>query len=264
MLDRNFILRLVSPLALGCVLLLVWEIIVRTFDVPVFVLPAPLAVFEALIENFGPLMASAWATLRITIAAFVVALIVGVGLAVLFAQHHLMERMVYPYVVVLQVTPVVAIAPLIIIWVGYERVELALLILATIVAFFPILSSTALGLKSVDHGLRDLFRLYGANRWQTLIKLEAPSTLPLLLTGMKTSGGLAIIGAVVAEFVAGSGTATGLAWRIAEAANRLEIPKMFAALLLLSVLGVSIFFALSALEYALLRKWHESMLRRES
>lgn len=264
MLNREAMIRLLSPIALGIGLLILWEILVRGFDIPVFVLPGPIAIFEALAANFSSLMLSAWATLRITIAAFFVALIVGVSLAVIFSQSRLMEMMIYPYAVALQVTPVVSIAPLVIIWVGYERVELALLILATIVAFFPILSATALGLKSVDHSLRDLFRLYGAGRWQTLIKLELPSTLPLLLTGMKTSGGLAIIGAVVAEFVAGSGTATGLAWRIVEAGNRLEIPKMFAALLLLSFLGIAIFLLLSAVEYALLRKWHESMVRRES
>jgi NitT/TauT family transport system permease protein len=245
------------------VLLTLWEVSVRIGNIPVFVLPGPILIFEALVANFGSLMISAWATLRVTVAAFIVALILGVGLAILFSQSRLVELMVYPYAVALQVTPVVAIAPLILIWVGFERVELALLILATIVAFFPILSSTTLGLKSVDHGLKDLFRLYGASRWQTLIKLEMPSTLPMLLTGMKTSGGLALIGAVVAEFVAGSGTATGLAWRIVEAGNRLEIPKMFAALALLSLLGIAIFLALSALEYFALRKWHESMVKRE-
>ncbi len=257
-------LRLLSPIMLGIGLLVFWEVMVRALDVPVFVLPGPLVIFEALVTNFASLMASAWATLTITLAAFLVALFAGVGLAILFSRSRLVELMVYPYAVALQVTPVVAIAPLILIWVGYERIELALLILATIVAFFPILSATTLGLKSVDHGLRDLFRLYGASRWQTLIKLELPSTLPLLLTGMKTSGGLALIGAVVAEFVAGSGTATGLAWRIVEAGNRLDIPKMFAALLLLSLLGITIFLLLSALEWALLRKWHESMVKRES
>lgn len=262
--DRKAIARLLSPVLLGIFLLAFWEFAVRAADIPVFVLPGPLKIFASLVDNFGSLMGSAWATLKITFAAFTVALIAGVGLAILFSQSRLIELMVYPYAVALQVTPVVAIAPLILIWVGYERIELALLILATIVAFFPILSATTLGLKSVDHGLRDLFRLYGAGRWQTLIKLELPATLPLLLTGMKTSGGLALIGAVVAEFVAGSGTATGLAWRIVEAGNRLDIPKMFAALLLLSLLGIAIFLALSLLEWVLLRKWHESMVRRES
>lgn len=256
-------LRLFSPILLGVALLVLWEVLVGALDVPVFVLPGPLAILDSLVSNFGSLMVSAWATMKVTFAAFLVALAAGVGLAVLFSQSRLVELMIYPYAVALQVTPVVAIAPLILIWVGYDRVELALLILATIVAFFPILSATTLGLKSVDHGLKDLFRLYGAGRWQMLWRLELPATLPYLLTGMKTSGGLALIGAVVAEFVAGSGAATGLAWRIVEAGNRLEIPKMFAALFLLSLLGIAIFLLLSALEYFALRKWHESMVKRE-
>jgi NitT/TauT family transport system permease protein len=262
--DRQAIARLLSPVLLGIFLLAFWEFAVRAADIPVFVLPGPLKIFASLVDNFSSLMGSAWATLKITFSAFIVALIAGVGLAIVFSQSRLVELMVYPYAVALQVTPVVAIAPLILIWVGYERIEVALLILATIVAFFPILSATTLGLKSVDHGLRDLFALYGAGRLQTLIKLELPATLPLLLTGMKTSGGLALIGAVVAEFVAGSGTATGLAWRIVEAGNRLDIPKMFAALLLLSMLGIAIFLTLSLLEWVLLRKWHESMVKREN
>jgi len=168
----------------------------------------------------------------------------------------------FPYAVVLQVTPIVAIAPLILIWVGYERVEVALLILAWLAAFFPVLSNTTLGLRSADHNLRDLFRLYGASRWQVLSDLQLPSALPYILAGMKISGGLALIGAVVAEFVAGSGTATGLAWRIIEAGNRLDIPRMFAALFLLSILGITIFFTLTAIEQRALRHWHESAVRQ--
>ncbi|HSZ75188.1 MAG TPA: ABC transporter permease subunit, partial [Rhizomicrobium sp.] len=181
----------------------------------------------------------------------------------LFSQSRIIETALYPYAVILQVTPVVAIAPLILIWVGFDHIDVALLILAFIVAFFPILSNATLGLKSVDHNLIDLFRLYGASRWQIMWKLQFPTALPYLLGAMKVSGGLALIGAVVAEFVAGSGTATGLAWRIVEAGNRLQIAKMFAALALLSVLGIAIFFALSALEWALLHRWHESALKKE-
>jgi NitT/TauT family transport system permease protein len=185
-------------------------------------------------------------------------------LATLFAQSEIVEMSLFPYAVILQVTPIVSIAPLILIWVGLDHVERALLILATIVAFFPILSNMTLGLKSVDHNLRSLFDLYGATRWQRLKELQFPSALPYLLGGMRISGGLALIGAVVAEFVAGSGTGTGLAWRIVESANRLQIPRMFAALLLLSLLGIGIFLALSALQVLLLRKWHESAVRRET
>ena len=174
------------------------------------------------------------------------------------------ERALYPYAVVLQVTPVVAIAPLILIWVGFEHINTALVLIAALVAFFPILSNTTLGLKSADFNLVDLMRLYGASRWQILWRLRLPTALPYLLGAMKIAGGLALIGAVVAEFVAGSGTATGLAWRIVEAGNRLEIATMFAALLLLALLGIAIFAALSLLEWALLRRWHESALRPQS
>ena len=230
---------------------------------PVYVLPGPSAIWFSLLDNWSSLMASLWTTLRISIVAFVLAVSGGVALAVLFSQSRLVANALFPYAVILQVTPVVAIAPLILIWVGLDNAEYAILILARIVAFFPILSNTVAGLRSADHNLHDLFELYGASRWQVLVQLQFPSALPNLLTGMKISGGLSLIGVVVAEFVAGSGSSTGLAWRILEAGNRLQIPKMFAALLLLSLLGVVIFFALSALEWLILRRWHESMVKRE-
>ena len=255
--------RWLLPLALGIAVLAAWEILVRAYDVPRFVLPAPSAIFGALVANFPSLMASLWTTLRITLMAFGLAVASGVLLAVLFSQSRTIEMMLYPYAVVLQVTPVVAIAPLIVIWVGFARIDLALLILAWIVAFFPILSTTTLGLRSADHNLVDLFRLYGASNGQILWRLRLPSALPYLLNGMKTSSGLALIGTVVAEYGAGSGTATGLAWRIVEAGNRLQIATMFAALLLLAALGIAIFFALALLEYGILRKWHESAVTRE-
>ncbi|TNE42567.1 MAG: ABC transporter permease [Alphaproteobacteria bacterium] len=252
------LLKFLAPLLLGLAVLGLWEALCRWQDVPVFVLPKPSDIFLALLENFASLMSSLWATLRVTLLAFFTALVLGVALAALFSQSRLLELMLYPYAVVLQVTPVVAIAPLILIWVGFDRVELALLILATIVAFFPILSSATLGFRSIDTNQRDLFQLYRAGRWQKFRYLQFPSALPYLLNGMKVSAGLALIGAVVAEFVAGSGAATGLAWRIVESGNRLQIPKMFAALLLLSLLGIFLFFLLTWLEHLILRKWHES------
>ena len=165
---------------------------------------------------------------------------------------------------IIQVTPVVAIAPLILIWVGFDHVNRALVLIAFLVAFFPILSNTALGLRSADFNLIDLMRLYGASRWQILRRVQLPSALPHILGAMKIAGGLALIGAVVAEFVAGSGAGAGLAWRIIEAGNRLEIAKMFAALALLATLGIAIFSALSAAEWLLLRRWHESALEKQS
>jgi len=257
------IFKYLLPFALGLAVLAAWQIAVRALDVPVYLLPAPSDIAAAFAQNFPSLMASLWATLSVTLVAFVLAVVVGVALAILFSQSRMVENALYPYAVVLQVTPVVAITPLILIWVGYDRIELALILIAFLVAFFPILSNTVLGLKSADHNLIDLFRLYGAKRRQILWRLQLPGALPYLLGAMKIAGGLALIGAVVAEFVAGSGTSTGLAWRIIEAGNRLEIAKMFACLGLLAALGIAIFAALSALEYALLHKWHESALKKQ-
>lgn len=255
---RDRLVGILFPVLVGILLLGFWEMAVAFFDTPEFVLPSPSRIGMALTENFESLIQSAWVTLRITILAFVFATFGGVLLAVLFSQSRLVEIALFPYAIVLQVTPVVAIAPLILIWVGFDNVNTALLILAWIVAFFPVLSNTVLGLRSVDRNLMDLFTLYGASRTQRLFSLQLPAALPYILGGMKISGGLALIGAVVAEFVAGSGTGTGLAWRIIEAGNRLQVPTMFAALLLLSLLGVLIFFALTLLEHLVLRSWHES------
>ena len=256
-------LDILLPLLLGAVLLGIWELVVAARHVPPYVLPAPSAILNALTGNFSSLMASLWSTLTVTLEGFLAALVAGVALAVAFSQSRWIERALYPYAVVLQVTPVVAIAPLILIWVGFEHINAALALIAALVAFFPILSNTTLGLKSVDFNLVDLMRLYGATRWQILWRLRLPAALPYLLGAMKIAGGLALIGAVVAEFVAGSGTATGLAWRIVEAGNRLEIATMFAALTLLALLGIAIFAAFSLLEWALLHRWHESVLRQQ-
>lgn len=261
---RARLFQIALPLLVGIAACALWEAVVTFNNLPEFVLPAPSRIAASLIDNWTSLIGSLWVTFRVTLAAFLLALVGGAGLAVLFSQSRTVEMALFPYAVILQVTPIVAIAPLILIWVGFDRVELALLILAWLVAFFPILANTTLGLRSADHHLLELFRLYGASRWQILTGLQFPSALPYILGGMKISGGLALIGAVVAEFVAGSGSAAGLAWRIIEAGNRLQIPKMFAALALLSALGIGIFFLLSLLEYLLLRRWHESALARET
>ena len=255
-------LDIALPLLVAVLVLGGWQWAVRHWQVPVYVLPAPSDIAMALADNFTSLMAALANTLLITLEGFLGALIAALALAILFSQSRTIERAFYPYAVILQVTPVVAIAPLILIWVGFERINLALVIIATIVAFFPILAGATLGLKSADFNLIDLTRLYGASKLQQLWRIRLPTALPYLLAGMKTAGGLALIGAVVAEFVAGSGTATGLAWRIVESGNRLEIATLFAALALLAFTGVALFAALSLLEWALLRRWHESAINR--
>jgi NitT/TauT family transport system permease protein len=244
------------PLSVGIFVLSLWEALVRVLDVPKFILPPPSMIADALISNFPQLLEALWETVKLTVLAFAASFVGGLALAVLFVRSRLIERSFLPYALVLQVTPIVAIAPQIVIWVGVDHVERAVFILATIVAFFPILSNASLGLRSVDPGLMDLFKLYRASGVQRLWLLQLPSALPALLAGARISAGLALIGAVVAEFVAGSGEAVGLAWRISESASRLQTPLTFAALLLLSLTGLALNALVTMIEKRLLRHRH--------
>ncbi len=258
-----WIRRAAGPLSVGIGLLLFWQLAVMFYDVPHYVLPSPTRILEALIEDWSTLFLSLWSTLQTTFIALFFAVTLGVALAVLFTQWDWLERAILPYVIVLQVTPVVSIAPLIIIWTG--DIKVSLLICAWLVAFFPILSNTILGLNSVDHNLIDLFDVYGATRWQKLTLLRLPAAMPYFLGGLKISGGLALIGAIVAEFVAGTGgQGSGLAFRILESGYQLRIPRMFAALILISVTGILIHLMTSWISWAILHKWHESAIKRES
>jgi NitT/TauT family transport system permease protein len=255
------LLRVLLPIALLAVGVLLWREVVRFYAIPPYVLPGPGLVFSTVISDWAVLSGSLLVTLTTTLEGFLLAVVGGVGLAVLFNQSRLIEYSLYPYAVILQVTPIVAVAPLLLIYLPQPA---AVLVCAWIVAFFPVLANTTLGLNSVDHNLADLFRLYGATRAQVLWELKLPAALPYILGGLKIAGGLSLIGAVVAEIAAGSaGAGSGLAYRIAESGYRLNIPRMFAALLLLSVVGVVIFFALSLLSHLLLRRWHESAIVRE-
>jgi NitT/TauT family transport system permease protein len=257
--DRG--LRIGLPILVLMLAIALWDAIVRLNHIPPYVLPAPGLVFDTLFSDGALLWRSLLVTLVTTFEGFLLATIGGIGLAILFSQSRLVEYSLYPYAVILQVTPVVAIAPLLLI---YLPQPLAVLACAWIVAFFPVLANTTLGLRSVDHNLIALFDLYKASRWQVLWNLKLPAALPQMLTGLRIAGGLSLIGAVVAEIAAGSaGAGSGLAYRIAESGYRLNIPRMFAALLLLSLAGVAIFFTLSALSHLALRRWHESAVKRE-
>ena len=258
--DRR--LRILLPAVTLLIGLALWEAVVFVNGIPPYVLPAPTLVAQTLFDDWQPLWASLLVTLGTTVQGLLLAFGGGVALAILFNQSRLVEYAFYPYAVILQVTPVIAIAPLLLI---YLPQPLAVLACAWIVAFFPVLANTTLGLRSLDHNLVDLFTLYGASRLQTLVRLKLPAALPYMLEGLKIAGGLALIGAVVAEIAAGSaGAGSGLAYRIAESGYRLDIPRMFAALILLSVAGVVVFAALSLLSYLVLRRWHESALAEES
>jgi NitT/TauT family transport system permease protein len=254
--------RLLAPVAIGVLFLAIWEATVRLQDIPPYILPAPSAIAESLWTDGPSLFGSLLVTLRITLAALAAAALLGGAIALLFSRSRLLELSLFPYAVILQVTPIVAIAPLIIIWV--KEPFLALLVCAWIVAFFPIVSNTTVGLSSADRNLLALFRLYGASPGQVLLYLRMPTALPYFLAGLRISGGLALIGAVVAEFVAGTGgSETGLAFRILEAGYRLAIPRMFAALLMLSLTGIVIYLLLDFLSRRLLRHWHESAITEE-
>lgn len=256
------IARFLLPTLVGLLFLLGWEILVRANDIPPYLLPGPMAIARAMVEDWPNLWASLLVTLSVTFAALAAAVIGGGGLALIFAQSRWIEASLFPYAIILQVTPIIAIAPLILIYVrdGF----LALLICAWIVAFFPVLSNTTLGLRAADHGLLDLMRLAGARRWQILWYLRLPAAMPYFLAGVRIAGGLSLIGAVVAEFTAGTATAgSGLAYRILESGYRLDIPRMYAALALLSAAGIAIYAALGLLSWLLLRRWHESELAQE-
>jgi NitT/TauT family transport system permease protein len=257
--DRS--LRIVLPIVVLLLVLAIWEMAVRIEDIPPYVLPAPGLILKTLVADWALLSHSLLVTLTTTFEGFLLAAAGGVGLAVLFNQSKLVEYSLYPYAVILQVTPVVAVAPLLLIYLPQHA---AVLVCAWIVAFFPVLANATLGLHSVDRNLVDLFSLYGASRGETLWRLKLPSALPYILGGLRIAGGLSLIGAVVAEIAAGSaGAGSGLAYRIAESGYRLNIPRMFAALLLLSVAGIVIFYLLSLLNYLVLRRWHESALTVE-
>ena len=254
--------RVMLPITIFALALLAWEVLVRVSQIPHYILPGPSLIGQTLWANLGSLMTSWWFTVKITFGALFLAVLGGVLLATVFALSRWVELSLFPFAIMLQVTPIIAIAPLIIIFI--PSTTAALLLVAWIVAFFPILSNTVIGLRSADLNLRDLFKLYRASRWQTLRFLLAPAAMPYFIAGLKIAGGLSLIGAVVAEFVAGAaGRETGLASRILEASFRTEIPKMFAALVLVSLTGIAIFLIFNLVAKLVLGKWHESEMKTQ-
>ena len=257
------VLRITVPIAMLALLVLAWHLHIVINKVPRYIMPGPADVAVALWTDWGTLYSSLLVTLKITFSALALALIGGVALAVLLVQSKWIELALFPFAVILQVTPIVAIAPLLLVYV--HDTPTALLICSFLVAFFPILSNMVAGFKSVDHNLLNLFELYGANRWQTLAYLKIPAALPYFTAGLRIGGGLSLIAAVVAEFAAGSaGRGSGLAFRLLESGYRLNYPRLFAALILLMATGVAIFALTSFISWLLLHRWHESAVRREN
>ena len=260
--DQDRLLRWIFPIIAMLSAIGFWQLIVVVFEVPHYILPSPVRIVQTLVADWLILFVALLNTLKITFGALILATLGGLVFAIVFAQSKWVEISFFPFAVMLQVTPIIAIAPLIFIYV--DSITAGLLICAWIVAFFPILSNTILGLNSVDQNLSNLFQLMGANRWQQLWFLRLPSALPYFLGGLRIAGGLALIGSIVAEFVAGTaGSGSGLATLILEASFRLNIPRMFAALLLISFTGILIFVTLNLVSHLLLRRWHESALKPE-
>ncbi|NUU43808.1 ABC transporter permease subunit [Tardiphaga robiniae] len=253
--------RVVWPVVVFVAGIVLWDLVVRIGEIPPYLLPGPVLVFQTLIADWSVLSESLGVTLLTALEGFIAAAIGGIALALLFNQSKWLEYSLLPYAIVLQVTPVIAIAPLMLIYLPQQT---AVVVCAWIVAFFPVLANTTLGLNSVDRNLAGLFQLYRASRWQVLRYLQLPAALPFILGGLRIAGGLSLIGAVAAEIAAGAaGAGSGLAYRISESSYRLNIPRMFAALLLLSVAGIVIYMLLALVSHGLLRRWHESALRKE-
>jgi NitT/TauT family transport system permease protein len=256
------LMRILLPVLVFALAIAVWALVVRVNDIQPYVVPGPDLVYRTLIDDWPILSQSLLTTLRTTLEGFAAAAFGGILLALLFNQSKWLEYSLFPYAVVLQVTPIIAIAPLLLIYLPQTT---AVIVCAWIVAFFPVLSNTTLGLNSVDRNLAGLFQLYGASRLQTLLFLKLPSALPYIMGGLRIAGGLSLIGAVVAEIAAGTaGAGSGLAYRIVESGNRLNIPRMFAALLLLSAAGIVIYGLLALVSHLVLRRWHESALGKEN
>jgi NitT/TauT family transport system permease protein len=256
-------MSIIAPVLVGVAIVLLWELVCRIAEIPIYLFPKPSDIALKLVADWGTLLRALAITLRIALQAFAAAILLGTLIAFVFVQSRWIEMSFFPYAVLLQVTPIVAIAPLIIILV--KNTQVALTVCATVVALFPIIANTTLGLRSVDPGLISLFRMNKAGRLQTLVRLRIPSALPYFFGGLRISSGLALIGAVVAEFVAGTGgRSSGLAYEILQSGFQLDIPRMFAALLLITLAGVGLFTVMTVLSKLALGQWHESEVGAET
>ena len=260
---RKKLADILPPLVVGVLVIVGWEACCRLFAIPSYLFPAPSQIATTFVADAPALMRALWVTLRVTLIALALAIVIGAAIAFLFVQSPIIERSLFPYAIIMQVTPIVAIAPLIIILV--KNTQLALVICATIIAIFPVISNTTVGLRSVDKGHQDLFTINRASRLQRLLYLRIPSALPFFFAGLRVSSGLALIGAVVAEFVAGTGGRnTGLAYEILQAGFQLEIPRMFAALFLITIAGIVLFMLMVGLSKLALGSWHDSAVENET
>jgi len=234
-----------------------WESIVRIQSIPTYLLPPPSVIASAGISNISSLISASITTAQSALIGFSLSIVLGISLAVVLGTSRILERAFYPYAVFLQTVPIVAIAPLLVIWFGPG--SRAVSVAAFIVSVFPIMANTLTGLRSVDPALRDLFRLHGASKVQTLFLLSLPHATPNIVTGLRVAGGLAVIGAIVGEFVAGfSEGGAGLGIRILESYRLLRTDLLFAYVFCACILGLGLFGCTNLLGFRLMRRWHPS------
>ena len=262
---RQWFSRFGPPL-LSLVLFLVgWQLIVTASGLKPFIFPGPLDVLNrGFIENGENLASAAWFTFRTSAVSFVAVIVLGTAFSFLLSSSKFVEKAIYPYMVMLQSTPVIAIAPIIIIWFGLGFGSIV--VISVIIAIFAVVANTTQGLISVENNLQNLFRLYGANRTQTLWKLRLPFALPFMVTGWRIASAQVVIGAIVGEYMAGAGGGglAGLGITIAESAARLQTPYLFAAALTAAFLGIAFFLLVNYAGYLMLRSWHESAIQHEN
>jgi NitT/TauT family transport system permease protein len=253
---------ILAPVIFGILALGLWQFGCRAFSVPIYLLPAPTDIAQCLLYNWPALLHALGNTLSVTLTAFILAVFLGVAAAFMLVQSRWIEMALLPYAVLLQATPVVAVAPLIIILI--KNTSLALIACTTVIALFPIITNTTIGLRSADPALLANLRMNNVGRTQTLWRLRLQSALPFFMVGLRISSGLAFIGAVVAEFIAGAGgRGAGLAYVILQSSFQLDIPRIFASLLLIGLTGLALFGTMAALNRLLLRSPHGSPIDLE-
>lgn len=252
--------KILPPIAVFIIFVGGWEVIVRLLDIAPYLLPKPSDIVQAAQQNYTNLTHSVWTTIVEAFIGFVVSAILGIGFAIVLALSKLVEKSVYPYAIILQTIPIVAIAPIIVIWFGAGMN--AIVIIAFLISFFPILSNTLIGLNSTDQNMKNLFYLYNATKLQTILRLRIPAALPYIVAGLKISCSMAVIGAIVGEYVAGIGGGDGgLGYAITIASTRLQTAYLFACGLSASVLGIVFFLLVNLLSKWLLSSWHESEMK---
>jgi NitT/TauT family transport system permease protein len=255
--------QIAPPVIAFAVLLAAWQVFVAVMGIPQYILPPPTAVLVAAFTRWADIWAALTITFLAALAGLGLSVLVGVAAALVMSQSKVIERSFYPYAVILQTIPIIAIAPLVVIWLGAGTPSV--IVISFLISLFPMISNSTAGLSATDHNLANMFELYNARWWQRIAMLTFPSALPYIMTGLRISSGLAIIGAIVGEFVGGiAGHKGGLGYVLTAAAIRLDMPYLFAAAFASAMLGIAIFAVVSFVQNLALRNWHESAVVREA